>query len=104
MGSKEYNEVLAALIRVRSCYGWGQDLSNQWAPEELEKRRQEIRPGWFSKTGTLKRGEGEILPLFRIPGQISQGLVDLFLFPRALVLESDNDDLWFFAGPGGLQL
>jgi hypothetical protein len=110
--SKEYNDALARLSR--DCYviavvsvGSGSanasGLSNQWSPEQLETRSQEKQAGLFSRTGLLKRDDATFPPTRMLSGVISQGPVDLFLFSRALALETGSRELTFDAAfPAGM--
>ena len=110
--SKEYNDALANLSKdhyviavVSAGYhsGKASDLSSQWGSEQLEEQHQEIPSGLFSRTGLLKRADAIISPTRMVAGEISQGRVDLFLFPRALALETGNGDLDFTAAfPAGM--
>lgn len=94
---------MIAVVSAGYHSGKASDLSSQWGSEQLEEQHQEIPSGLFSRTGLLKRADAIISPTRMVAGEISQGRVDFFLFPRALALETGNGDLDFTAAfPAGM--
>jgi hypothetical protein len=106
--SKEYNDALAdlskdhyviALLNVREHRrDVGEyERSRQWSPEQMEGRLKEIQSSQLSPLGLLKRGDESTASARIESGEISEGRVYLYLFPRALALENGNEDLDFEA-------
>jgi hypothetical protein len=110
--SKAYTDALASLSRdyyviavvsEESPSANDGDVSSQWGPEQLEKRRQEKQTGPFKRTGLLKHADQTISPASIVSGKISQGWVDLFLFSRTLAFETRTGNLEFNAAfPAGM--
>ena len=111
--SKEYNDTLANLskdyyvisvVKVEPRTGESNETAGEWSPELLENLRQVEQSRWNAQTVTLRRANESILQTGMMSGDISQGRIDLFLFPRALALEAGDGilefDVSFPAGMG----
>jgi hypothetical protein len=92
--SREYSDSLASLSKDYYIIAIVTLLNRQREVRE-EGQLKEVKSNRFIRASLLKRG-GESMECTRIEsGDISQGWVFLYLFPRALALENGNGDLDF---------